>query len=208
MSAGKASALRLQFHTLTPDRWQDLEVLFGDRGACGGCWCMWWKLKRSQFVKGKGEGNRKAFKRIVQSGEIPGLIAYAGEEPVAWCALAPRDVYPTLERSRILKPVDEEPVWSVTCFFVARPYRGQGITVKLLKAAVQYAGKNGARIVEGYPVEPKKSPMPAVFAYTGVIAMFRAAGFVEVLRRSKTRPIMRYVIRQGKKSKKRSRTQV
>jgi GNAT superfamily N-acetyltransferase len=193
MSRVAASSLELRFQALTPERWRDLEALFGERGACGGCWCMWWKLRRSEFVKGKGDGNRKAFKKIVAAGELPGVIAYAGDEPVAWCALAPRDAYPTLARSRILKPVDEQPVWSVTCFFVARPYRGKGVTVKLLRAAVAFAAENGARIVEGYPVEPK-ARMPAPFIYTGVTAIFRKAGFVEILRRSATRPIMRYVI--------------
>ncbi len=185
---------RLKFEALTPSRWRDLETLFGERGACGGCWCMWWRMKRAEFKQGKGEKNRKAFKKIVACGEIPGIIAYYGGGPVAWCALAPREKYPVLENSRILAPIDREPVWSVVCFFVARPYRGRGITSQLLKAAVAYAKKQGARIVEGYPVDPKKGRMPDVFVYTGLEPAFRAAGFVEVLRRSKTRPIMRYLI--------------
>jgi GNAT superfamily N-acetyltransferase len=185
---------RLKFEALTPSRWRDLETLFGERGACGGCWCMWWRMKRAEFKQGKGEKNRKVFKNIVACGEIPGIIAYCGDEPVGWCALAPREKYPVLENSLILAPIDGEPVWSVVCFFVSKPYRGRGITSQLLKAAVAYAKKQGARIVEGYPVDPKKGRMPDVFVYTGLEPAFRAAGFVEVLRRSKTRPIMRYVI--------------
>jgi GNAT superfamily N-acetyltransferase len=191
---------RLKLEALTPSRWRDLEMLFGERGACGGCWCMWWRMKRAEFKQGKGEKNRKAFKKIVASGEVPGIIAYCDDEPVGWCALAPREKYPVLENSRILAPIDEEPVWSVVCFFVARPYRGRGITSQLLKAAVAYAKKQGARIVEGYPVDPKKGRMPDVFVYTGLEPAFRAAGFVEVLRRSKTRPIMRYVINSKRRS--------
>jgi len=163
---------------------------------------MWWRLPRSQFEKQKGPGNKKALKKIVDSGEIPGLLAYANDQPVAWCSVAPRGTYPALERSRILKRVvenpaeggDEEPVWSVVCFFVAKPFRGKGVTVALLKAIVEYAKKHGAKIVEGYPVEPKKTKMPDVFAYTGLASAFRKAGFVEVLRRSETRPIMRYFV--------------
>ncbi|HEV2949165.1 MAG TPA: GNAT family N-acetyltransferase [Gemmataceae bacterium] len=191
---------RLKLEALTPSRWRDLEMLFGERGACGGCWCMWWRMKRAEFKQGKGEKNRKAFKKIVASGEVPGIIAYCDDEPVGWCALAPREKYPVLENSRILAPIDGEPVWSVVCFFVARPYRGRGITSQLLKAAVAYAKKQGARIVEGYPVDPKKGRMPDVFVYTGLEPAFRAAGFVEVLRRSKTRPIMRYVINSKRRS--------
>jgi GNAT superfamily N-acetyltransferase len=130
----------------------------------------------------------------VEAGETPGLLAYCDGEPVGWCALAPREAYPRLERSRILKPVDAEPVWSVTCFFVARPFRRRGVTVALLKAAVAYAKAHGARIVEGYPVEPKGTRMPDPFVYTGLASAFRKTGFVEVLRRSQTRPIMRYTV--------------
>jgi GNAT superfamily N-acetyltransferase len=155
---------------------------------------MWWKLARSQFVKQKGAGNRRAFQRIVDAGEVPGLLAYRGGMPVGWCAVAPRETYPRLERSRILKRVDAEPVWSVVCFFVARPFRRRGVTVQLLKAAVAYAKAHGARIVEGYPVEPKRTRMPDPFVYTGLAPAFRKAGFVEVLGRSETRPIMRYTV--------------
>lgn len=184
----------LEFHPLTTERWKDLEALFGKRGACGGCWCMWWRLKRSQFEKQKGQENKKTFKKIVDSGEIPGLLAFTNGQPIAWCSVAPRETYPVLERSRILKRIDNKAVWSVVCFFVAKPFRHKGVTLKLLKAAVKYAKECNAKIVEGYPVEPKKTSMPDVFAFTGLAATFHKAGFVEVLRRSETRPIMRYFI--------------
>jgi GNAT superfamily N-acetyltransferase len=198
-AAEKQPVIHLEFHGLTPQRWRDLEKLFGERGACGGCWCMWWKLKRSEFVRGKGTTNKKRFKKVVDSGTVPGVIAYAGAEPVGWCALEPRERYDTLSRSRVLKPVDDAAVWSVVCFFVARPFRRRGVTSRLLKAAVKYATENGAQVVEGYPVDPKSGQMPDAFAYTGLPSMFRSAGFVEVLRRSPTRPIMRYYVSGGKK---------
>ncbi len=179
----------------TADRWADFESLFGKRGACGGCWCMWWRLRRSQFEKQKGAGNRRAMKRIVNAGGVPGLLAYQNGAPIGWCSVAPRNDFDVLARSRVLAPVDQQPVWSIVCFFVARPYRRQGITVKLLRYAVRYAGQHGARIVEGYPVVPKEGRMPDVFAYTGLVSAFEKAGFREVARRSETRPIMRRVVR-------------
>ena len=127
MASRRGSQLRLQFRPLTPARWPDLEKLFGERGACGGCWCMWWRMKRAEFKSNKGEKNKRALRKIVESGEIPGIIAYAGSEPVGWCALAPRQNYPLLENSRVLARIDDEPVWSITCFFVAKPYRGRGV---------------------------------------------------------------------------------
>lgn len=183
----------LRYYPVTPERWQDLETLFGPRGACGGCWCMWWRLSRSQFEQQKGEQNREALKELVDAGRVPGLLAYVDGQPIGWCSVAPREEFPVLERSRTLKRVDDLPVWSIVCFFVAKPYRRQGLTVHLIKAAVDYARERGATIVEGYPVEPKAA-MPAAFAYTGLASAFRQAGFVEVLRRSETRPIMRYLL--------------
>jgi GNAT superfamily N-acetyltransferase len=103
-----------------------------------------------------------------------------------------REEFPTLGRSRILKPVDDQPVWSVVCFFVTRGQRRKGLTVQLLKAAIEYARSNGAKIIEGYPVEPRGRKSPDVFVYTGLSSAFKKAGFTELLRRSETRPIMRY----------------
>jgi GNAT superfamily N-acetyltransferase len=181
----------LEFHPLTAERWPDLERLFGEHGASGGCWCMWWRLTRSQFAQQRGQKNKRALKALVDSGQIPGLLAYADGEPIAWCSVGPRETYPALERSRTLAMVDDEPVWSVVCFFVAEPFRRRGLMVPLLKAAVAYAKEHGAKIVEGYPVEPTET-LSGDSGYTGVVSAFRKAGFVEVLRRSETRPIMRY----------------
>jgi len=184
----------LNFHPLTPVRWTDLEKLFGEHGACGGCWCMWWRLTRTQFNKQKGKANKKALKKIVASGQVPGIIAYDHQEPVAWCSVAPRETYNSLERSRTLKRIDDKPVWSVVCFFVAKSHRNKGLMIRLLRAAIDYARQRGGKTLEGYPVDPQKGRLPDPFAYTGLLRSFLKAGFTEVLRRSKTRPIMRYTI--------------
>lgn len=184
----------LTFHPLTQDRWADLEQLFGVRGACGGCWDMYWRIKRSEFEARKGEGNRQAFQQIVEGGRVPGILAYDGDMPVGWCAVEPREAYPALGRSRILKPVDEQPVWSITCFFIVRGYRRAGLSRRLIEAAVEWAKSQGAEIVEGYPKEKQKDKEADAFAWTGYAEAFRKAGFKEVARRSETRPIMRKVV--------------
>jgi GNAT superfamily N-acetyltransferase len=132
-------------------------------------------------------------KSIVDSGIATGLLAYLHGEVVGWVAVEPRSAYPRLAHSRVLKPVDDRDVWSVTCFFVAKPFRRRGITVELLKAAVEHVRAHGGKIVEGYPVEAAKT-MPAPFIYTGTASAFLQAGFQEVARRSPTRPIYRYTI--------------
>jgi GNAT superfamily N-acetyltransferase len=183
-----------EFGPLTNERWIDLERLFGPRGACGGCWCMWWRLPRADFLRNRGEENRKALKRIVDSGKIPGIIAYVDSKPIGWCAVGPRNEYPALERSRLLKKVDDRPVWSVVCFFVTRRFRHMGITIKLLESAIEHVKEKGGKIVEGYPKDTAGKAVPDPFVFTGIASSFQRAGFVEVARRSKTRPIVRYQI--------------
>lgn len=182
------------FHPLTTQRWSDFERLFGPRGACGGCWCMYWRQSRAEYEQQHGEQNRQSMRALVDSGIAPGLLAYDGAVPVGWCSIGPREEFSTLGRSRILKPVDDQPVWAVVCFFITRNLRRQGLTVQLLQAGLDYARSRGAHIVEGYPVEPKEGKAPDVFLYTGISSAFKQAGFTEVLRRSATRPIMRYYL--------------
>jgi GNAT superfamily N-acetyltransferase len=186
--------LRLTYRALTPSRWADFEGLFGPRGACAGCWCMFWKLPNKEFQALAYDGNKAAQKAIVESGHVPGLLAYSGRDAVGWIAIEPRTEYPRLARSRVMGPVDEEPVWSITCFFTRKDYRGRGVTVGLLKAAIEYVRKRGGRILEGYPIESNSGRQPPAFVYTGLASAFREVGFTEAVRRSETRPIFRYVI--------------
>ena len=185
--------ISLSFHPLTPDRFPDFERLFGSRGATGGCWCMFWKLRGKAFEVASGDIAHQMQKSVVDSGIVPGLLAYADDQPIGWIAVEPRSQYPRLAHSRVLQPIDEQEVWSVPCFFVDRKFRGQGVTVSLLKAAVEYVRSKGGS-VEGYPVEPR-GQIPDVFAYTGTSSAFQKAGFKEVVRNSPTRPIFRYRIR-------------
>ncbi|MGD8487812.1 MAG: GNAT family N-acetyltransferase [Anaerolineae bacterium] len=179
------------YHPLTPDRWSDFEALFGERGAYGGCWCMWWRIKRSEFERQQGEGNRQAMKAIVDSGRVPGILAYDGDQAVAWCSVAPREHFPVLRRSWVLKPIDDVPVWSVTCFYVAASHRQQGMMGRLLRAAARYVGAQGGDVLEGYPKDVGDQPLAPVSAFVGLVPVFAEGGFVECLRRTTTRPIMR-----------------
>lgn len=197
-SAAKAARtpIKVVVRSLTPERWPDLEALFGPKGAYGGCWCMFFRLPRKEWSAGcadSGKANRRAFKRITDAGAEPGLIAYVSGVPVGWCATAPRREYGGLARSRMLQPIDDLPVWSVTCFYVARPYRRQGVTVALLEAAAKFVRRRKGRAIEGYPADPA-ARWPDAYAYHGTVSAFQKAGFVEVKRVSKGRAIMRRLI--------------
>jgi GNAT superfamily N-acetyltransferase len=189
----------IEFYPLTADRWSDFEKLFGPRGACAGCWCMYWRLAGAEFKKNQGEANKKAFRKIVRGGRLPGILAYDDGEAVAWCAVGPREEYPRLERSRVLAPVDEKPVWSINCLYIARSHRKRGLSSALIKEAAEFARSRGADIVEGYPYEPQNRVADA-FVYTGRLSSFLKANFKEVLRRSKVRPIVRLERRLQRKT--------
>lgn len=183
-------------HPLTAERWADFAQLMGERGGYGGCWCMTWRLSAKAFAAGKGAGNRAAMKALVDGGQgaeasPPGLLAYDGDDAVAWCSVAPRRYFERLESSRVLKSVDDAEVWSVSCFLVRKSHRKRGLSLLLLQAACDFVRGQGGRIIEGYPIAPTKKPYPAVYAWTGFHEVFLEAGFTEVLRRSDTRPIMR-----------------
>jgi GNAT superfamily N-acetyltransferase len=155
---------------------------------------MFWKLPAADFKHLAGDGNRQMQKSLVEQGVVPGILAYEGDKPVGWIAVEPRSEYPRLARSRVLKPVDEAEVWSVTCFFTAKTYRRKGVTIELLREAIKFVAQRGGRILEGYPVEPKGNNAPAPFVYTGLPGAFLKAGFTEVARFSPTRPIFRYFL--------------
>jgi GNAT superfamily N-acetyltransferase len=159
---------------------------------------MYWRRGSKEYTAGKGPGNRAAFRRIVKRGDEPGVLAYADGEPAGWCAVAPRADYPRLEGSRILAPLDDIPVWSISCLFVARPWRRKGISERLIEAAVAHARSKGAKVVEGYPIDPKGT-QPDAFVWTGLASAYERAGFREATRRSPTRPVMRRKISPRRK---------
>ncbi len=191
MPLAQSKGTKIQCFPLIPQNWSDFENLFGLKGACGGCWCMWWRLKRAEFERQKGEGNRQAMKEIVFSGRTPGILLYHGKQPIAWCSVSPRENFPPLNSSRVLKPIDNAPVWSVVCLFVEKSWRRKGMSSLLLKAAIEFAKNHGASIVEGYPIDKRTKNYPDIFAATGLFSSFKELGFKECARRSATRPIMR-----------------
>src|SRR3989442_15894070 len=128
--------MRLTVQPLTRDRWDDLVELFSRPGGSivRGCWCMYYRKSGGSGL-GRGKANKRAMKALVNGGTVPGLIAYRDRRPVGWVSLGPRKDYARLERSRVMKRVDEKPGGSIVCFFVDSKEGGQGLTRVLLRGA-------------------------------------------------------------------------
>lgn len=179
------------FKPLNAGTWPALEALFGEKGACGGCWCMTWRLSSKDYEQNKGEKNRALFREMAESGQPLGIIAWSGSEPAGWCSVSPRASLVRLENSRLLKRPDDIPVWSVTCFFVKKEFRRKGLATAMIRAAAAYAFEHGAPAVEAYPMIARKETVPEVFAFIGFAKSFEKAGFEVVSRPSETRLVMR-----------------
>src|SRR5215475_5396672 len=182
--------IELTIRPVTPDLWPALEDLFGKSGASNGCWCMYWRLGRAYRDSASGE-NKEALRQIVKHGSPPGLLAFDGDLPVGWCQLTPRDALPWLDRMWWFQRVDDLPVWSISCFFVRRDYRRQGIMTQLVAAAVKTARRAKASALEAYPIDTSTSKSSSNI-FVGTASTFARAGFKEVARRAPARPIMRH----------------
>lgn len=191
----QATKQRFTCKPLTSGNWNDLVKLFGIHGAYGGCWCTFFRQTRKEYGENRGEKNKNLFQTIVDSGQPVGLLAYAGNDPVGWCAVSPRENYTSLERSRLYKRIDDQPVWSITCFFTDRMYRRNGVSRFLIRQAIEYVRGKGGSILEAYPEVPQSESIPDDEAYTGVLAVFEQCGFTRVPDRDPAHPIVRYAFK-------------
>lgn len=187
--------LKVTVRALTPSRWPDLEAVFEARGCSipRGCWCMFYReTGRTAVPAGRklADVRKERMRALCDAGPPPGLIAYAGRTPVGWVTLGPRADFLRLARSPVMKPVDEQPVWSIVCFVVPPAYRHRGVAAALLRGAIEYSAKRGARLLEAYPVD-KKERGADDWLWHGAKSMFDKAGFREVARRKPQRPVVR-----------------
>ncbi len=183
--------MKLTVVPLTPDLWPALEDLFGKEGACHGCWCMYWRIGPAYRRKPSAQ-NKAAFRQVVKRGPAPGLLAFHGHLAVGWCQLTPRDAIPWIDHEWRLKPVGHVPVWSLSCLYVRKGYRRQGVTAALIEAALKAAKRAGAPALEAYPFDAEVS---GTSSSTGYASTFARAGFKTVERRIPARPIMRHDLR-------------
>ena len=184
---------QLTFEPLTKTNWIKFVQLFGRNGACGNCWCMYYRLNKSDFQEGKAEeGNKTAIMELVWQDQPTGVLGLYEGQAIAWCAFAPREDFIKLEKSRVHKRIDDKMVWSIPCFYIDKKFRRLGVTVELLKGVIKYAEEKGIKIIEAYPSIPTQEKLADSFAWIGLYKSFERAGFEIVDRTSKNRPMVRY----------------
>jgi GNAT superfamily N-acetyltransferase len=184
MPDNRGVADRMIFREVTHDNWRDFEGLFECRGGPKNCWCMVWRATPIEAKQTDGLTRKAAMKARITGGTTVGLLGYLNNEPVAWCSVAPRSTY----RRLVEDGGNDEGVWSIACFFVVRRLRGQGVSQRIIAAAVEFARSRGASIVEAYPVDPS-SPS---YRFMGFVPMFEAAGFREVGRAGSRRHVFQF----------------
>ena len=186
---------RLIFEPLTERNWEKFVELFGPKGASGNCWCMFYRLTGKDFKEGTAnDGNKNAMGKIVRDGKPAGLLGFYEGQAVAWCALAPREDFIRIERSRVHKRIDDKNVWSIPCFFIHKKFRRSGLSSEILKGAINYARENGVKILEAYPLNPKHDRVPEAFAWYGLMKTFERVGFEVADNKSNSRPMVRFYV--------------
>ena len=180
----------LEIAPATPDRLDDLATVMAGCADGRKCWCAYWYLPNRAYKAGWGTTNREPLERLVKDGAEPGLIAYDGELPVGWVNVGPRARLDRLARSKTFVALDDLPVWSVSCFIVAKSHRRQGLVTRLADAAARFAFARGAPAVEAYPVDAERSSSAYDF-FLGTTNAFLRAGYREVARPTPRRAVMR-----------------
>jgi GNAT superfamily N-acetyltransferase len=182
--------------------WEDVATVFGQRGEPARCQCQWFRVPAAQWRSTSVEDRRWWHREQVgcdepDSGQTSGLIAYLEDEPVGWCAVAPRVEYPHLRTQKVpwtgrCEDQDDPGVWAVTCFVTRVGFRRRGVSRALAAASVDFARERGARALEAYPLVLKPGEqMTWGELYVGERNSLVAAGFREVSRPTARRVVMR-----------------
>ncbi len=188
----------ITFKEATPESWSDFEKLFGDNGACGGCWCQHWRIPKGGKLwdEVKGKVAKSMMEELFKSGDITGLLAYDGKKAVAWCSYGPRENYSRINNMKAYGRNDTYGIWCINCFFIDKNYRRQGLARQMLDAAVKFITKREVKTIEAYPTPLTKAgkKLPAAFSFSGPLKMFEDAGFGIIQRDSHSRPLVRKTV--------------
>jgi GNAT superfamily N-acetyltransferase len=184
--------MSVEIQVASAERWDDVVAVMGEKGAYGGCWCMFWRQDNQEIHSQTADDNRAALQRLVASGRPIGLLLYRDDRPVGWCQVAPRPDFWRLFHTRGLdmESPDDASVWSIICVYVMRGARGKGAAGQLVQAAVEYAAQQGASVIEAYPVADPSTGRKTQLS-SGTVGMFSSAGFTTVSPPAGRRVLMR-----------------
>ncbi len=198
--------MEFTFKELDPSTWRDFEKLFEKHGTPSSCWCMYYQREQSREREMKELGltekdmreghNRRRKKELVAQGRSHGILVYAGDEPVGWCAYGPREEFPRVDRGRNYRklnlPEERKKLWRIVCMVVDNGHRRKGVAGAALKAALTSIRNQGGGVVEAYPVVSKKGGSQSL--WFGTVGMFEREGFARVARMGSSL-LMRKVVR-------------
>jgi GNAT superfamily N-acetyltransferase len=184
--------MSVEIQVASSERWDDVVAVMGEKGAYGGCWCMFWRQDNQEIHSQTADDNRATLQRLVTSGRPIGLLLYRDDRPVGWCQVAPRPDFWRLFHTRGLNMgnPDDASVWSITCVYVVPGARGNGAAGQLVQAAVEYAALQGASLIEAYPVADPSTGRKTQLS-SGTMGMFSSAGFTTVSPPAGRRVLMR-----------------
>ena len=169
--------MAFETHPVTPDRVDDFVAVVNPNRRASHCWCLSHRLTAGEIAE-FGNGSREAaFRALCGRPNPPGVLGYDDGEPVGWCSIGPRAENTRLSRSRLIRPLDDLPVWSIICVVIRGGRRKRGYTIPLIEGAVAYAAARGAPAVESYPVDPGTARIDLTMAFVGTRAMFEKVGF-------------------------------
>ena len=174
---------RIRTRKLKPTDFAIVEGLFGPNGGCGGCWCMYWRVPSTgaYWEQHKGAKNKRSFKRLVESGQALGCLAFADDRAIGWCSVGPKEDFAYLDRSRSIPRDQTSAAWAISCIYILKEWRRRGVSRRLIEEACELAAASGARYLDAYPVLPKKEGLiPDAFAHTGLPGPYYQNGFIRI----------------------------
>ena len=179
----------LSLAPLTPANWPSfVDLMGGPEGGCGGCWCSWWRMPRSEWYA-LGKSQRLDYMSGVVERQSPGLLAMDHAQAVGWVAVGLYADYPTMHRSSVCRYQLDQATWCISCLFVRARHRRKGLTRLLIAGAYDFATSMGAATVIGFPQRARPSDV-YVDRFVGTEASFAAAGFVTIEQRGPNRALV------------------
>lgn len=166
-------------HPLTTDTWSAFaDLVERHNGVWGGCWCLAFHVKTSDMGQ-SFEDNREVKRRLVSEGQAHAAVVLDGDRAVGWCQYGSPEELPRITHRKEYEAGLEAPAdYRVTCFFVDRDYRRDGVAAAALEGALQLIAPAGGGVVDGFPYDTHGEKANASFLYNGTRSLFEQAGFV------------------------------